>query len=156
MLSIEHIHPIIVHFPIVFFLTAIVIQLMVMVRGGDLAVVGRQCLSGVGFGALLLAALSALLAAIFGDMALDVAMANGFPANPLELHEGLGLTTTWILLGLAAVQLFCWWRRIPLSGWRGWLLVLVGLVGAGILLGAAYVGGELVHHIGVNVDAVHS
>lgn len=152
MIDIARIHPMLVHFPIVLFLLAVALEFLVMVRGGDLA--GRDGLSLVALSALFLGTISAIAAAAFGDMALDKAVALGFPKAPLETHEALGLITMWIFIVLSLVQLWAWWRRVSLAGGRGWVLAALGLVGVGVLLTAAYHGGELVYGLGVNVAPV--
>lgn len=152
MIDLVHIHPMLVHFPIVLFLVAIAVQLLTLVRGGDLS--ERACLPSIGSVALILGALAALAAALFGDIALDRAVKLGFPQGPLETHQDLGLITTWLFVALAAVQGLAWWRKISLKAARGWALALVGVVGCVILLLTAYHGGNLVYKIGVNVDVV--
>jgi uncharacterized membrane protein len=152
VIDLVHIHPMLVHFPIVLFLVAIAVQLLTLARGGDLS--ERACLSSIGLVALILAALAALAAAVFGDIALDHAVELGFPKDPLETHQELGLTTTWLFVALAAVQGFAWWRKISMKAARGWTFALVGVVSCGLLLLTAYHGGNLVYKIGVNVDSV--
>lgn len=152
MIDIAHIHPMLVHFPIVLFLTAIAVDFLVLVKQGDLA--AKDCLPTVGLGALLLATLAAIAAATFGDIALDKAVALGFDKAPLEQHEELGLTTLGILIGLAVWQTFARWRGMRLNAILGWVFFVVTLAGGGFLLTAAYFGGELVYSLGVNVTPV--
>ena len=152
MIDVVHIHPMLVHFPIVLFLVAIAVQLLILARGGDLS--ERACLPSIGLAALALGALAAVAAAVFGDIALDHAIELGFPRGPLEAHQELGLTTTWLFVALAVLLGLAWWRRIPLKAVRGWAFAVVGVLGCAILLMTAYHGGDLVYRIGVNVDAV--
>ena len=152
MIDLVHIHPMLVHFPIVLFLVAIAAQLLTLARGGDLS--ERTCLPSTALVALILAALAASAAAVFGDIALDRAVELGFPKDPLETHQELGLTTTWLFVALAVIQGFAWWRKISTKAARGWTLFLVGVVGCVLLLLTAYHGGNLVYKIGVNVDSV--
>ncbi len=152
MIDIAHIHPMLVHFPIVLFLVAIAIDFVVLINKGDLA--SKDCLPSVSLSALLLAALAAIAAATFGDIALDKAVELGFDKAALEQHEELGLTTLWILLGLAAWQIFARWRGMRLTASTGWVFFAISLVGVGVLLTAAYYGGELVYSLGVNVTPV--
>lgn len=152
MIDLVHIHPMLVHFPIVLFLVAIAAQLLTLARGGDLT--ARTCLPSAALIALILAALAAVAAAVFGDIALDRAVELGFPKDPLETHQELGLTTTWLFVALAAVQGLAWWRKISAKAARGWTLALIGVVGCVLLLSTAYYGGNLVYKIGVNVDSV--
>ena len=134
-------------------LPAVLIDFLVWTRKDDLA--AKTFLSTSGFYALPLAALAAIAAAVFGDIALDKAVEIGFDKAPLEEHEELGFTTLWMLLGLASWQLLARWRNMHLSGAIGWVFFTVALVGSGILLTAAYHGGELVYSLGVNVTPVH-
>jgi uncharacterized membrane protein len=57
----------------------------------------------------------------------------------------------WVFLGIAALQLLAWWRRVPLSGGRGWAMVGLGAVGVVLVIVTAYFGGDLVYNLGVNV-----
>jgi uncharacterized membrane protein len=149
MISIDHVHPALVHFPIVLLLLAVVLDLAVLVRKGDLT--ARDCLATTASGALVLGAIAAAVAAYFGDVALDIAMTKGFPGDALERHEELGVATLSIFAVLAVLRLALRWQRIPLAGLRGWVVFALGAAGAGVLLTAAYYGGDLVYGLGVNV-----
>lgn len=152
MINLEHIHPMLVHFPITLLLLAVLIDFLVLIRKQNLAASG--CLSTSGFYVLLLAAVGAIAAASFGDIALDRAVELGFDKSPLEEHEELGLAALWIMLGLAGWQLVARWRKMPLYGTAGWVFFALALIGSGVLLAAAYHGGELVYALGVNVAPV--
>ena len=117
MIDLAHVHPMLVHFPIVLFLVAVAIDFVVLLRKGDLA--SKECLPTVGLGALLLAALAAIAAATFGDIALDKAVDLGFDLATMEQHEELGLTSLWTLIGLAAWQTVTRWRGIRLAASTG-------------------------------------
>ena len=93
----------------------------------------------------MLAALEAIAAATFGDLALGKAVELDFDKAPLEQHEELGLTTLWILIGLAAWQVFSRWHGMRLAASTGWVSFAISLVGTGVLLTAAYFGGEWVY-----------
>ncbi len=152
MIDIAHIHPMLVHFPIVLFLIAVSVDFLVLLKRGDLA--AKDCLPTVGLSALLLAALAAAIAAVFGDIALDKAVDLGFDKAPLERHEELGLTTLSILVGLAIWHTLARWRGMQLNAAMGWVFFAISLVGIGVLVTAAYFGGELVYNLGVNVAPV--
>jgi uncharacterized membrane protein len=154
MIDLAHIHPMVVHFPIVLLLVAVAIQCLVLMRGGDLS--AHDCLSNLTLTTMALGALSAVVAAFFGDIALDKAVALGFPEGPLETHEAFGITTMSVFLAITAVQGVAWWRRISLAGRRGWILASIGAAGALLLIVTAFFGGHLVYEIGVNVRAVHA
>ena len=146
------IHPMIVHFPIVLFLLLPLVDAYALVGGRDLA--ERSCVPNVALVTLLLGVLAGVVAMVFGDIAADHAVGAGFPTAPIERHEDFATTTVVCFAVLAAVRLFAYWRGIPLAGWRGWLFLLVTLVGAGLILTTAYFGGHLVYDLGVNVAVV--
>jgi uncharacterized membrane protein len=152
MISIAIIHPMLVHFPIVFLITAVAMDIILLLAKKDLA--SRQCLPMIGLSALLLGTLSAGIAAIFGDIASDKAVSLGFPVSPIETHETLALITTAVFSIQCLLRLLALWRRQPLWGFIGWISVLPGLAGVVLLIFTAYYGGELVYHFGVNVAAV--
>ena len=152
MIPITEIHPMLVHFPIVLWLSAETIAVVVLMRGGDLS--ARQQWSANAFYSLLAGTAFAALAAFFGDIALDHAVAAGFAAGPLEIHETVAVITLSIFTVHTLLRMLAIWRRYPLAGVRGWLAELPGLVGISGLLVTAYLGGELVYHMGVNVAAV--
>jgi uncharacterized membrane protein len=151
MIPITEIHPMLVHFPIVLWLSAEAIAVVVLLRGGDLS--ARQHWPAVALYSLLAGTAFALIAALFGDIALDHAVAAGFAAGPLEIHETVAVITLSIFVLHSALRLLAIWRRYPLIGIRGWLAELPGFVGICGLLVTAYLGGELVYHMGVNVAA---
>ncbi len=152
MIEIAHIHPMLVHFPIVFWLTAVTLQAIILIKGGDLT--QRQCLSQVAVGALMLGTLAGIAAATFGDIALDHAAALGFPKATMEAHETMATITLWLFIGLAALHAFFFWRQTALTKKFAWGLLAVGVIGIFLVLITAYLGGNLVYHLGVNVHAV--
>ena len=152
MLKITHIHPMLVHFPIVLLLCAVLVDFFVLTKKGNLA--GKECWSIVAMAAMVLGVVAAVLAAVFGDIALDAAVDLGFSEERLEEHEELGLTTLYMFLVLALVRVIAYWRNIQISGTRAWIFAIIGLVGVGVLFSAAYHGGGLVYELGVNVTPV--
>jgi uncharacterized membrane protein len=154
MFTIAEIHPMLVHFPIVFWISAEAIAVVVLLRGGDLS--ARQQWPLTALYCLLAGTACAILAAVFGDMASDQALAAGFAAGPIETHETFAVATI-VVFGLhTALRLWAVWRRYSLAGPRGWVAELPGALGIAGLLTTAYLGGELVYRLGVNVTtAVH-
>lgn len=152
MIDLAHIHPMVVHFPIVLLLTGVVIDIASLARGQDLG--ARSGLPAVATGALVVAAASAVAAVIFGDIALDAALSKGFPAGPLERHEEVGFIVLGLLLALASMRALAMWQRFALTGLRGIFAALADLTGAAVIIVAAFYGGELVYQLGVNVAPV--
>jgi uncharacterized membrane protein len=149
MLSIEHIHPMLVHFPIVFFVTLAVLDTVATLRGAP--VTGRTGLGNASTGLAVVAALFAIASFLFGDMALEFAESNGFSSEIAEIHEHLGMAVAAAFTVWALVRLVAWWRNASWRGGGAAGLVLVELVGAGLVLYTAYYGGQLVYDLGVNV-----
>lgn len=152
MIPITEIHPMLVHFPIVLWLCSEAIAVVVLLRGGDLST--RQQWPAMALYCLLAGLLMAYTAALFGDIALDHAVAAGFAIEPLEAHETAASLTIAIFTLHAVLRLLAVWRKYPLTGVRGWLMEIPGLAGIAGLLVTAYLGGELVYHLGVNIDAM--
>jgi len=151
MISITEIHPMLIHFPIVLWMGAEVIAVIILLRGGNLS--ARQHWSLTAFYALLGGTVFAALAAFFGDIALDHAVAAGFQASPMEIHETFAIITLCLFALHSILRFFAILREYALSGMRGWLAELPGLAGMILLVITAYLGGELVYRLGVNVAA---
>lgn len=149
MIAIQHIHPIIVHFPIVFALTLAVVDSVAILRSHN--VTGRTYLGNTSTLFAIVAGLSALMAIIFGDIALETAEATGFRSDIAEIHEGLGSTVAIILIGWAIVRAFLWFRNTELPKWSAKLIPVIELGIAGAILATAFYGGQLVYDLGVNV-----
>ena len=152
MINITHVHPMLVHFPIVLLLLAAVALTLVLFRGENLT--GRDCLALAGRVALLAGTAFALLAAFFGDIALDAAVAKGFPEIPLEHHEEFAVLTISVFTALSLTMLFAMWKKIALNRTSGWLFLTVVAAGLGLLIVTAYLGGHLVYDLGVNVQGI--
>lgn len=152
MISIALIHPMLVHFPIVFLITAVAMDIIVLSTEKDLA--SRNGLPLIALSAFLLGTLSAGVTAIFGDIAFDQAVSLGFPPDPIETHETLALITIAVFSLYCLLRLLALWRRHPLQGISGWVSAMPGMAGVVLLIITAYHGGELVYHLGVNVAPV--
>jgi uncharacterized membrane protein len=149
MTSIAHIHPMLVHFPIVFFLTLAFVDTIATLRG--VPVTGRGGIGNVSTGLALAAGLFAIVTYIFGDMALEFAESGGFHSDVAEIHEHLGMATAAAFAVWAIIRVVAWWRNAHVRGGGAALLTLIELAGAGVVLATAYYGGQLVYDLGVNV-----
>ena len=150
-MSIALIHPMLVHFPIVLLITAVVMDILALSIKKNLA--DRKGLPMTALAALLMGILTAGIAAIFGDIASDKAVSLGFPTGPLETHETLALITIAIFSIYGLLRILAVWRRYTLRGITGWIAALPGMAGFILLIATAYYGGELVYHFGVNEAA---
>jgi uncharacterized membrane protein len=149
MLSIAHIHPIAVHFPIVFFLSLAGFDTLMLVMRVPIS--GRHCVPNISAALAVLAGLAAVVTYTFGDMAYDAAIASGVAAAELETHETLGTITAICFAAWALIRGYVWWRGISLDGARKWAIVLIEIAGVLLITTTAYFGGQLVYELGVNV-----
>lgn len=149
-MPLEHIHPMIVHFPIVLVVLALLADLANLLRPAS-SESPRNTLSGAGTLLAAGAGAMALVAFFLGDMAYDIALDKGIPEDLLETHEGWGTMTAFIVAAIAVVRVVMWWLQKPRAGaYRATALVL-SLASVVLVLGTAYFGGDLVYNHGVNV-----
>lgn len=151
MISLEQLHPMVLHFPIVFAVTLAILDLIALVRGLPLG--GRSPFAMVALGTSVAAGASAALAAGLGDVAAEIAVARGVPDALIETHEGLGMTTAALLGTWAVLRVWGWWRNLDLTGGRKLAIVGVDLAILGLVALTAHFGGQLVYEHGVNVVA---
>jgi uncharacterized membrane protein len=149
MIPVQYIHPMLVHFPIVFFLSAAVFDIVATLSGRS--VTGRSLAGTASLVLVALAAVSAVATFVFGDMALEHAEAAGFHSDVAEIHEGLGTMTTAVFVLWAVLRGFTWWQDMGGRGAVRAIAPAVEVVGALLVTLTAYYGGELVYSLGVNV-----
>ena len=118
MIEIQHVHPILVHFPIVLIYTLVVIDLVAL--ASRRAVTVR---SGVGTISTFVALSAGAFAAVtwfYGGLALDYAEAAGFSSDVAEKHEALGGITALVFLmwGFARLVLLGPKSRVRVCGRR--------------------------------------
>jgi len=147
-IDMAHIHPMLVHFPLALFPVVLGIQFYALIKGQSLF--GRDCAHSSAMGLLVLAAIAAVAAATFGDMALDKAVASGVKLSLLESHEDLGQVSAVLLVLLALAGSWLFKVQVPSMkvGWGFWLAGVTVFV---VLIITAWHGGHLVYDLGVNV-----
>ncbi len=134
-------HPILVHFPIVFWLTAIVMDV-----AGFCA--RRERWLAVGKGLLIAGTVSALYAVVCGIFAETWAARAGVPIERIETHETAAIVATWIFIALTAARLYL----TPQQPFRFASYLGVGILTSSLLIVTAYSGGELVYRYGSGVE----
>lgn len=149
MISIQHVHPMLVHFPIVFILLLAAFDVIAVIAGASIT--GRTVAGGISTAIAVLAGISAVAAWIFGGMALDFAEAGGFSSDIAEIHESLG---TFVAIGFAIwalIRAFAWWRNLQPGRGAQAIVAVIEVAGAALVLATAWYGGQLVYDLGVNV-----
>lgn len=152
MIKVQHIHPLIVHFPIVLIVLMAAFDWIASLRG--VSVTGRNPAGNASVSLAVLAGLSALVAYHFGGVALDFAEAGGFSSDVAEIHEGLGITTATALAVWACVRGLLWFRDFRFGNPIAFLIPVVETAGLALVTATAYYGGQLVYELGVNVVRV--
>lgn len=148
-MPLEHIHPMIVHFPIVLALLTLAFDLWWVVRGQGAA--SPLITLRTGTVVLTLGAAAAVVAYIFGDMAYDIAIAKGVPEATLETHEGWGTTTMVVFVVAALVRLFLWWRQSDSKTAGIAVAIALSAAVSVMVVTTAYFGGHLVYDLGISV-----
>ena len=148
MVPIQHIHPILVHFPIVLIYTLAAIDLVALAGGS--AVTRRSGAGTISTFVALAAGVFAVGTWIFGGLALDHAEAAGFSSDVAEIHESLGGITAIAFLIWGLVRLALWirnreFRAVTIA------IPLIEIAGTMLVTATAYYGGLLVYELGVNV-----
>ena len=146
-----HIHPALVHFPIVLVLLLLLSDLVIVVRRESNPRAAWPSASAILGG---LATLAAILTYVFGDIAYDIALENGLPEADLETHEGWGTITAIVIAVLGLVRVVLWLRNRAHGPRVRPLLLVASAAASALVIVTAYFGGDLVYHLGVNVEAV--
>jgi uncharacterized membrane protein len=154
MIPPQHIHPLIVHFPIVLIVLLAALDWIASLRG--VSVTGRTPAGNASVAFAVLAGFAALTAFYFGGVALNIAEAGGFHSDVAEIHESLGEMTAIILGGWAIVRAFLWFRDIRISSPIAFSVPVLELAGLALVTVTAYYGGQLVYDLGVNVTMAAS
>ncbi len=152
MVPIYLIHPAVVHFPIVLFILVLVFDGIIIARGGDLT--ARVSLPTTAFWLTWAGVIASVVAAVFGDIAMDHAAKAGLPTEHIEEHAGFAMITQVIFFVLAIGLSVLRWKNISLAGIRGGLFTAGVLVGVVFVTLTAYHGGHLVYEMGINVRGV--
>jgi uncharacterized membrane protein len=149
MIPIQHIHPMLVHFPIVLIVLLVGFDLIATFAGYNIT--GRTSTGNLSTAGATLAGISAIAAMVFGDMALEFAESSGFFSEIAEMHEELGESTAIVLGAWAIIRIFLWWRNMKLPTALNYAIPFVSVLCLGLVTATAFYGGQLVFDLGVNV-----
>jgi uncharacterized membrane protein len=152
MIPVQHIHPMLVHFPIVLILFLTAFDVIATLRGRS--VTGRTVVGNISTSFAVLTGLFAIATYIFGGMALNVAEAGGFHSEVAEIHESLGEIVAIVTAVYALLRAVLWFRDFRINGIASFAFPIAGLAGSALVAVTAYFGGQLVYELGVNVAKV--
>jgi uncharacterized membrane protein len=154
MIPIQHIHPMVVHFPIVLIILMAAVDTFASFRG--ISVTGRTTAGNLSVSLSLMTGVFAIAAFIFGGYALNVAESGGFHSDVAEMHESLGEAVAIVTSIYAAFRAAMWLKDIRLKGPLSFALPIMGIAGCVLVAATAYFGGQLVYELGVNVAKIAS
>lgn len=138
-----NLHPLVVHFPIALFVTAVICELLAYFRKSPL-------LSNTALLTACVAAIGAIFAVLTGLAARSIVPVSGEAHLTLKSHETLGylvLAASLVFAALKAASYLLKTDRLLTTQ------LSVGFAGVVIAFMAAYEGGELVYKHGVGVSA---
>lgn len=151
--ALPNIHPLFVHFPIAFWIGALLLEGLAVLRDEKL----HEKLHGVAAWMLHLGTFCAMATALTGiiaeqNIATHDPLGHHGPAHePIHVHRNWMLMTT--ALGLVVSGYFCWvQRRGQWASHRKGLLAAAGLLAVMVSLGADR-GAQLVYEFGTGVNA---
>lgn len=141
-----NLHPLVVHFPIALIIMVFVFDLISVLTKNKSILTASHILT-------VFAVAGAAVSVITGLIAEESIWHPQAAHELLETHETVGI----IILSLASVLLiFRLALREKLLGRLGWIAVLIGLVGFGLVGYTGYLGGEIVYRYGAGVQQAES
>ena len=136
-----NVHPLVVHFPIALIFVIVACDLIGLLFHNRTFILTGTILS-------VFAALGAAVTAISGLLAADDVWHLPASSEMLETHETLGL----VFLGIIVVMLILRFAlKDRIYGKLGWIVFVWGVIGAGVVTGGGYLGGEMVYRYGTGV-----
>ena len=150
MIPIQHIHPMIVHFPIVLIFLLAAFDIVASVRGH--AVTGHITPGNISTSLAVFTAITAVAAYVFGGLALGVAEAGGFHSEVAEIHESMGETVAILTSVYALLRVSLWYFKVQIPMGFRTVFPVLGICGSVLVTLTAYYGGQLVYELGVNVQ----
>ena len=137
MIDTQHIHPMIVHFPI----ALLIIGLLADAAGLFLK---KEFFSKAGFYLLILGTIGLIAAYISGNLAGEGVTEAGFLKQALETHEEAAELSVW-LMAFAALVRIAFVAVKKYSGVLKWSAFALFLIGVLSIARTGYYGGELVY-----------
>jgi len=140
-----NIHPMIIHFPIVLWIIAVLADLVWLF-------LQKNWLRNMAVALYVLGALGALGAYLSGTQAIDLVSVPMQGELTASNHSDWGSYTFYFFTAYAAIRLFFFWKQWDKKKWLAIVLVITGMVGIGIVAQTADLGAKLVYKYGVGTQ----
>jgi uncharacterized membrane protein len=146
MFDFNHLHPMIVHFPIALLFIGFLADAIGLIFR-------KEFFTKAGFYLLIIGTLGVIAAYISGNLAGEGVTEAGSLKQALETHEDAATISLWLMVGVAIVRI----ALIVLKKFTGvykWIAFILLLLGVASITRTGYYGGELVykHAAGVTLD----
>lgn len=139
-----NIHPLIIHFPIALWAVAILFDTACVLKKWEWTRNATMVLYG-------LAAISAFVAYLSGDQAIDMVSIPFKGEVTASQHSDWGHYTLYFFAGYALLRGFLYWKSLDIRKPVAIGLLILGLIGMGMVAKTADMGGKLVYKYGVGV-----
>ncbi len=144
MIDYNHLHPMIVHFPIALVIVGFLSDVIGLVTKW-------KFFTSAGLFLIILGSLGTLAAYLSGNLAGEGIEAFGALGTALDTHENSAVVAVWTMMILAVLR-----TLLAVTGrMTGWLklgMVILLAVGVGTIARTGYYGGELVYRHAAGVD----
>lgn len=141
---IPNVHPLIIHFPIVLWIIAVLADLMSLLFKKEWLRYSTNTLYFLG-------AIAALATFLSGEQAIDLVSIPMQGELTASHHSDWGHYTLYFFTAYAVIRFFLFWKQLDRIKVVAVVLFILGAVGVGIVAKTADLGGELVYKYGVGV-----
>jgi uncharacterized membrane protein len=152
MIPVQHIHPMLVHFPIVLVFLLAAFDMSATYLGRSVS--GRTVAGNISTAVAIATGIFTVATYFFGGMALNVAEATGFHSDIAETHESLGEMVAILTSVYALIRAGLWLKDFRISGISSIVFPVTALGFSALVAATAFFGGQLVYELGVNVAKV--
>lgn len=139
-----NIHPMLIHFPIVLWLIAVLADLVSLF-------LPKIWLRNMTITLYVMGALGAFAAYLSGGQAMDMVSVPMQGEVTGGKHSDWGHYTFYFFSAYAVIRLFIFWKQWDRKKWLAIVLFILGVVGMGMVAQTADLGGKLVYKYGVGV-----
>lgn len=140
-----NVHPMLVHFPIAIFITAIMLDFILLLWKKEWLYVATTTL-------FVFAALAALVTYLSGKQAIDIVSVPMLAELTASNHSDWGLYTMLYFGAFAIIRGFLFWKELDRHRIVAILLFCGGLAGAALIFKTADLGAKLVYKYGVGIQ----